>query len=418
MIATNEELEKWRSGHLILLVGRNPLPNAVAGLLLGEKGGRFSLIYSAEVAAVAQKLQIWLHQKGGFRLPDLYEVDEANAGTISRETRRALQGGQSHEVGLNYTGGTKAMAVHAYRSAELWSQENNTRRPTFSYLDARSLAMVIDAVAPDKGQSSQAIYAGRAVEIKVEDLIALHGWSLQRNSPTTKAILPATAQVLAHVQADLASSQLWRNWISTELEPKCRRENGAWKSKTELNQQQLVWPEVEEVTAALQEELGLSGETLPIQLATAASGLKEPKDFCGWLHGKWLEHYVLHTLQNLPRDLHLHQAAQNIETREVQFDVDVVAMRGYQLFAISCSTATNKSLLKAKLFEAHLRARQIGGDEARVALVCCSDDPKTVEREMHRDFDPAGQIRVFGREQLSALAEELTWWIQSQSQEP
>ena len=408
--------------HLLLLVGGNPLPNAVAGLLQGKQDGRISLICSAETAVIAQRLQIWLKEKGGFRLPNLYQVDEVNAGTISREIRRSLQAGEG-KAGLNYTGGTKAMAVHAYRVAEMWAEENEMPRPLFSYLDARSLAMVIDPVVPERGEASHATYVGRSVEIKVEDLITLHGWSLQKNSPTVTAVLPQTAYALAQVQANEAGRQAWLRWLKEELEANCRRENkNDWKSKTELNKQRLNWPaatdsQLQAVTTALQQELGVTGETLSIQEATMASGEKQPKNFCGWLHGKWLEHFVLTILQNLPEAVHLHQAVQNIETREVQFDVDIAAMRGYQLFAISCSTSHTKGILKSKLFEAYIRARQIGGDEARIALICCSDDPLTLEREMQRDWDRDGRIRVFGREHLLTLSEELTWWIQSQSQE-
>jgi hypothetical protein len=95
--------------------------------------------------------------------------------------------------------------------------------------------------------------------------------------------------------------------------------------------------------------------------------------------------------------------------------VDVIALRGYQLFAFSCSTDKKKPLLKLKLFEAYIRARQLGGDEARVALVCCSNDPEGLEHEMRRDVDPEGRIRVFGRKHLADLKVHIESWIRSQS---
>jgi len=88
-------------------------------------------------------------------------------------------------------------------------------------------------------------------------------------------------------------------------------------------------------------------------------------------------------------------------------------MRGYQFCAIFRSTDTRKGLLKLKLFEAYVRARQLGGDEARVALVCCSNDRHGLEHEMRRDVDPEGRIRVFGRKHLANLAEYLREWIPS-----
>ena len=408
--------------HLLLLVGGNPLPNTVAGVLLGNKEGQLSLIHSSETAPIAQRLQSWFRDQG-FALPRLYQADEAEADKITREVQRALQLGRTSSVGLNYTGGTKTMAVHAYRAAELWAGANNTPRPTFSYLDARTLRMVFDAPAPENGEASSAAYAGQAAKITVKDLVALHGWTLL-HEPVTVAILPQTAGVLAMLNANNDSHQAWLQWIRAELLPKCRRpDDKDWKSKTELKQQHLAWPDeisplLQEITAVLQQELGLNGKTLSVHEAAVACGYREPKHFCGWLHGKWLEHYTLDILNNAAETLHLHQSAQNIEPREVQFDVDVVAMRGYQLFAISCSTDDTKPLLKSKLFEAYIRARQIGGDEARVALICGIEKPEVLEREMRRDVDPDGRIRVFGREQFPTLAEELAWWIKDQSQEP
>ena len=51
-------------------------------------------------------------------------------------------------------------------------------------------------------------------------------------------------------------------------------------------------------------------------------------------------------------------------------------------------------LLKQKLFEAYIRARQVGGEEARVALICCEDDPVRLEAEMKRDIDVKSDLRM------------------------
>ncbi|MBC7350870.1 MAG: hypothetical protein H5U08_00780 [Thermogutta sp.] len=121
---------------------------------------------------------------------------------------------------------------------------------------------------------------------------------------------------------------------------------------------------------------------------------------------------ALNGLATLP---YLHVCAQNIVPEEVELDVDAVAIRGYQLFAFSGSTDGQKGLLKQKRFEAYVRARRLGGDKARVALVCCSNDPDGLEHEMRRDVDPEGRIRVFGRKHLASLAEYLREWILSRT---
>ncbi|GBC77426.1 hypothetical protein HRbin08_00904 [bacterium HR08] len=409
-------LEERKTEHLVLLVGGNPLPNAVAGKLLVEPGGTITLIHSAGPAGtadVAQRLREWLHPGNAAPSVGLKEVQESNPTSISRGVRECLETVKAQRVGLNYTGGTKAMSVHAYRTLEQWAKEKDIR-PVFSYLDARTLEMVFDPVNASSGE--QKVYVGRALELKLTDLLALHGWTLQ-HEPTRTALLPITACALAKACATDDGFRDWKRWIEDELHAKCRRsDRDGWKSKTQLQSVRLTLPESEslrKVAQLMRSELELPQEgDIGLSHPTFRN---EPKDFCSWLHGKWLEHHVLDVLNGLATSLYLHERAQNIVPKEVEFDVDVVAIRGYQLFAFSCSTDTKKSLLKLKLFEAYVRARQLGGDEARVALVCCSDDPDGLEHEMRRDVDPEGRIRVFGRKHLANLTEHLREWIRTQS---
>jgi hypothetical protein len=91
--------------------------------------------------------------------------------------------------------------------------------------------------------------------------------------------------------------------------------------------------------------------------------------------------------------------------------MDVAAMRGYQLFAISCTTGTGKSECKSKLFEAVVRARQLGGDEARIGLVSFHKDPGALQQEVERRLLMDGKVRVWGPDQLPQLADYLKQWF-------
>jgi len=121
----------------------------------------------------------------------------------------------------------------------------------------------------------------------------------------------------------------------------------------------------------------------------------------------------LYQIQNIASSQLIKYYGMNFElklTNREKFQFDVAFTRGYQLFAISCTTTNNRPLCKSKLFEAYLRARQMGGDEARVALVCCSDDPDSLKAEISGTL-PNKKIEVFGREHLEDLATEITKWI-------
>mgnify|MGYP001010520057 CR=1 FL=1 len=61
--------------------------------------------------------------------------------------------------------------------------------------------------------------------------------------------------------------------------------------------------------------------------------------------------------------------------------------------------------------EAYIRARQLGGDEAQIALVSRSSDPENLGREIRQSLSSEGQIKVFGRSHLDNLANELQGWI-------
>lgn len=56
-----------------------------------------------------------------------------------------------------------------------------------------------------------------------------------------------------------------------------------------------------------------------------------------------------------------------------QCEVDVAVVRGHRLFILSCTTTADLGRCKNKLLEVALRARQLGGDLARSALVCGLD---------------------------------------------
>ena len=419
-----------QSDHLVLLVGSNPLPNAVAGSLLAKKTSTITLLYSDGSIRVAQRLRKWLSNKLGseIRLESI-RVGESDPASIRSGVKDALGTAQNGSVGLHYTGGTKTMGVHAYRAIEQWAKSQKSEPAThFSYLNARTLEVIIDPNDPDSGDPACKQYVGNDVKISLAELLQLHAWSSLKNSPSDKPVLPDTAQALLALHSTRDGRSKWTTWKEKELDRLCRddRDRSKWKAQTALSSITLQLPtHLKEVTAAINRELSTNEKLCLGPAAEECDYGKYTDKFCNWLDGEWLESALLKALNDLRTELKLYDVKMNVTPQILagtHFQFDVIAIRGYQLFAFSCSTANDNSgdraRLKQKLFEAVIRARQMGGDEACVALVCCSEDPESLQKETRNiflDIDDE-RIKVFGRRDLKDLQGNIKRWITKQSQ--
>src|SRR6266851_1742607 len=427
------DIRDYQVDHLLLLVGSNPVPNAVAGKLLTRPGGTITIIHSADGLDLAQRLKSWFVNAGhsdkniGFT-----QVEESNATLVNERVHEVLEQRENDfsnankarmaRVGLNYTGGTKVMSVHAYRALENWAKSRD-REAIFSYLDARTLQMRFDQA---RGRDAISFYVGLEVDIGIGDLLELHDWKLEKD-PTSEPVLPQSAAALLAVHSNPTNAGIWTEWLHNELLRSARRrvsidppfwvyQSGEelqgqyevkqpaskWKNNTELRKLAISWPNLPALRETISSELGQSGAEHLNLTAVTGKGCKNEEEFCMDLQPK------------VPRN----------GAGKTGFQFDVVAIRGYQLFAFSCTTESaeesgGRGLLKQKLFEAYVRARQMGGDEACIALVCCAkqETADELEAEMRRDFSQEGRIRVFGREHLEKLTENIANWVREQSKE-
>lgn len=90
------------------------------------------------------------------------------------------------------------------------------------------------------------------------------------------------------------------------------------------------------------------------------------------------------------------------------FELDVVAILGYQIVVVSCTLETGNALIKQKGMEVLLRARQLGGDEAQAIVLCGanSDNAQRLEGELHNEVGSAGApLRVWGTDKRSNLSD-------------
>lgn len=405
--------EQYRAGHLALMVGGNPLPNAVAAHLLTRPDGRVTLFHSAETARVAGRTEDWLSSRTPEVSVEQCQIDACSKASVHDSVQSRLEAEGAEVAGLHYTGGTSVMDVHGYRAAEQWAAENGST-VHFSYLDSGTLRLNID----DGGS----LPVGLAVEFSLEELMALHG---RTASCGMKPFLHKSADALAQAHQHRGVAKKWSDWCYHELVKK-HRDRRDWKPEEKLRQATLSLPKdhrlepfYEQLARDLPGAFDAASRTLDLEDVTRDMLQGAPLGkLLGWLGGIWLEVATHQAMQRCAESHRLGDRRMGVEVEGPQgvdkFELDVLAVRGYQVFLISCSTTSKKSLLKKKLFEAWARARQIGGTEAPVAVVSCSEDPGWVENEFLRQIasERRGHVRVFGRQHVPNLKEELDAWIE------
>ena len=384
-----------KTKHLFLLIGANPLPNYVAGMLMAKDNATIYLLCSPGAGGttkIAERLKTVLrYAKSTLKDEDvrIHEIDENDSNLIS-QTALTLLEGLDGSVGLNYTGGTKPMALHVYRAI----QEKEFEETVYSYLDARKLKMFIDARC---GNPPQSFCVGNAVELSLENLFALHGYELKMPRPAIDQ--PRFCGALAQVHSTTKGFADWRKYLETPLDPLPTIER---------------YPNLEPV---IREIGALCGDMPPTpNLVARAFGFGAIASCAKFFAGGWLEEYTFAAISQIAGDLSIKHCKIGLEAykpgkKDREFEIDVAAVLGYQLFAISCMATDKKEKAQEHLFEIYVRARQLGGDEARLGLVCCVANPQRLQEEIEYQWDAKDKVRVFGAPELMHLAEHLRDWF-------
>jgi hypothetical protein len=302
---------------LALLVGSNPLPNLLTAMTLRPEEVR--LVYSAQTDAPKKRLAALIERTVQATVSDYFVSNAADARTVADTCAAALEG-VDH---LNYTGGTKVMAVHARMVFGALGQSNETA----SYVDEAA-----DCLRRDDGLQIPI----QCSTITLDDTFELHGLErpIPRDAGASQAILTEVENIVNEIFADPVSTK--------ELYPS---------------------------------------------------------------RGDWLEEWIAQQLRDLYSNLAVRTGVKS-KTGGKQFESDVVFLRGHRLHVVECTTQSRQPACKGTLFEAALRARQIGGDLARYALVSflSKDDASEVQRNVDAVWGSPVKPKVFGIDHLREWA--------------
>jgi hypothetical protein len=404
-------LTQYQVDHLFLLIGGNPLPNYVAAHLLARPADTtITLVASRGVEDQCDALHETLAEKGFQHIKKSSLVEEANPHNIYNTVRDAVATCQG-TIGLHYTGGTKAMATHAYLAVK----ENVERdRVFYSYLDARKLELVIEGPGIT---GCKTVPVGEKVSLKVDELLKLHRLSDLKQPMRRESIWPNVTQALATIHSRKSDAERWRAWCEETLRRKEDRRK--FINPTTMKPLRTDRFPFESVQAALAQELPQCSFPATFEAIANALPFKEPfskadNKMAQWLDGGWLEDYTFQQIHQIQAEAQLNDLVMTINPKlgGVDFEFDVACVRGYQLFALSCTTTAEPGLCKSKLFEAYARAEQIGGSEARIGLVAGIDEGNKgkLEQQLNGLVDET-RIRIFGMHDLLSLKDRLDDWF-------
>ncbi len=466
--------ERFKVQCLILLVGSNPLPNWVAAkLLLAERKSEKDqesaiwLLHSdgsggePNTSGVALKIKESLASQlfPGINIDQtpihLEGIPSSDALGIQKRLDSISQnwkGAQS--IGLNYTGGTKPMAVHVYRYLETKAREDRSCLfgiPIhYSYLDPRQTKLRIEGRDDAEFSLLEDDDLRQLLTISLKELAALHGYeppftNTDRGWNTSPEITQLAREIgKVYAQGGVPYNQ-WRKWLKPPptLPPTIDKYDAiegiiACMDVLGGGANQPQEEKAKRIAAALIKNAAqINGKT---------SDQKEVefKSTHGWFGGAWLEDCAFASLLEAAellgiadtetgRNLVFHTRINGTDADK--FELDCAAIKGYQLFALSCCSAgtpaldettnkndcqttteeplegTGKARLKEHLIEGYVRARQLGGDEARIGLVSFYPEAEKLELELRRSWDMEGKIKVFTLKDFSDLTTAFVKWI-------
>lgn len=420
---------------LVLLVGTNPLPAWVT----------FSALHRDAPEDLRPRKVLLVHSRDSYdqaaRLRDRIDRMALNAVLHSvgddagdpLAIRAAIKKGiaeirGSRTVLLDYTGGTKQMAVQAFAACQELVASGQLGQVRGAYLDAayHRLRFSDDSVFPVSGDLRQC----RGCATSLPDLLELHGCAMRKSGGSPQAPWAGTAGAIWEaVSASDGRAEAYAAW-----KQRCR---SAGKSGADCpNPDAPPGFTLPSGPLAPIAEAFLAETALPLErdnvvpweaiydyfhASSTKSKTRARDNTVRFFDGSWLESLLTRWI---------HDRLQGTNEAELQWGVyaersgsrvsaelDVVMLRGYQLFLFSCTTASERHFVKNKAFEAIHRARQFGGDEARsVVVTLLPTDPRRGEQvptvtdlgeDIATDTGGRDQLRIWGIDALRSF--ESTW---------
>ncbi len=414
--------------NLILLVGTNPLPNYVVAkyfLITNQNLKKIWLVHSekqnddAGTKEIADRIKDVIQKEHPKMNLDNFDycplADISDARTIKSTIERIILS-KIDSAHFNYTGGTKAMAVHVYRAIE---QAKKIRDRSFSYLDAREFRLKDDS----DGHKTEDLR--ESIKVSFETLMNLHGYQQIKKG---KNFLEEYWNTVLDEFGEIINDEMLKYYLNWEKDI---------IRKIYYNEKENIDNKVKDVRCRIkcnlnnfnQHSFGACALKILTKIHKDYSLLDNncnlwiPEDNISnisfktriepsieFLDGKWLENYVYRILKkniNENIQIELNWYLEKMPNGK-PFELDIIMSIGYQIIGISITTDHKEDRCKLKGFEILYRVKQIGGDEAKAILITClthngerGDQIRIMEEDLKTETGGTAKLLVLGIEDLT-----------------
>ena len=341
---------------LMLTVGTNPLPVWVALHHLKDNLPspiHVQLVHTKETKPERDRLLKYSRDRFAM---DTVETVSGNPATVRNDITQNLIHNLPDNttcIHVHYTGGTKVMCVETVAAAEIFKISLLSRNLDVetSYLDPRADA---GATLIDQNGNTLVLDTRRGVEPCLQRIAELNGFELG----------PFPYEYW---------DESWNNQTRNCPAPGTLSEEQLTEGSTALHSGYFTSPELLEY-----------GAYAAFQDALADISRRHP-DRSNYR----LFHKVYVRRADAP------------DASVKPFELDVVAVLGYQIVVVSCTLAREHARVKQKGMEAILRMRQLGGIEAR-AIVLCGASQKAqqlIEAELKEETGHSNpSLEIWGKD--------------------
>lgn len=421
---------------LISLVGSNPIPiYCLNKYLLGDyrtdeelkripKPNKLLFVFSEDT----KKYYEGIKERLGDEYKNIIEVcnlksNQNYADLIEEQIQTKLDEINKKEkietIILNNTGGTKPMAIYSTMAVYKFAQNNRNVQEIECYIDPIQNKVRLNSLLnPEKYNSSNNYLPEDKdlrfylKDISMEDILAIHGLPL--NHYDEGKLLPNSYEDIK-----IVSKEEIKNFSHKIISKYCKEYTEFFSTLRKLED---IKKDYKIYQKALKEyydvELGKKINPLSSQkfkeifnnylkkeesswLEDALPSIKDiintvnnrenAEKIYKFLSGTWLEHYLMIAVEEAIEEEGLKDEIKLYHSfvcyldenyKKSQFEIDLVALKGYQIIVFTCTTDSTKGLTKSKSFEGLHRVEQLGGEHAKLCIVNMKEDKEELDREL------------------------------------